>query len=248
MDMLGWLLALAAPAVGSFAALLADRLAEGRDPVAARSRCDGCGRRLGALELVPILSWLALRGMSRCCGRPIPVRLLGAELAALGLTLWALAVVPEPLWPASALLGWTLLALALIDLRTFRLPDPGTLGLVLAGLALSAAGATGPLALHAAGAALGYLALAGLAWGYRRLRGVEALGLGDAKLLAAAGAWMGPAALPSVVLWGAAVGLLQAGLLRVRGGRLAADTALPFGPGLAMGFWVTWLHGPLVLG
>ncbi len=248
LEKIAWVLILAAPAVGSFAALLADRIAEGRDWVRAPSVCDGCGRRLTVFELVPILSWLLLGGRARCCGTPIRARLVAAEVAALVLVLWAAFVVPPALLLPSAGLAWTLLALALIDLRVRRLPDPGTLGLVAAGLCFALAGQLGAPLTHLLGAVLGYCALAGVAAAYRAWRGIDALGLGDAKLFAAAGAWLGPEALPSVVLIGAGVGLLQAGLMSLGGRRLAANTAVPFGPGLALGFWVCWLHGPLQLG
>ncbi len=242
------LLLLISPAMGSFAHLLADRAGTGAPWAAARSRCDGCGRTLSAWDLVPILSWLVLRGRARCCGARLRPSLLAAEAGALALALWAVAAVPGPLlWPTAAL-GWVLLALSLVDLRLFRLPDAGTLPLLAAGLALSAAGLTGPLPAHALAAALGYAAFAGLGLAWQRLRGVEALGLGDAKLLAAAGAWAGPAALPSVVLIGAGIGLGHALLMRLSGRPLGPRTAIPFGPGLAAGFWVSWVHGPLVLG
>jgi len=95
------------------------------------------------------------------------------------------------------------------------------------------------------GAALGYLFLAGVAWAYRRLRGREGLGLGDAKLFAAAGAWVGAFALPSVLL-GAAVSALAAAAVMVLCGRsLSRSSALPFGPFLAAATWAVWLYGPI---
>ena len=130
-----------------------------------------------------------------------------------------LAVEPPSAWLA-ALLGWWLLALALIDLRAWRLPDVLTLPLIAAGLAAAALGLLPAVdLLHAlAGAAVGYLALAGIGWAYRRLRGRDGLGLGDAKLLAAAGAWLGVESLPWLVLIAALLGLALA---------LAARAAAP---------------------
>ncbi|MEL6476096.1 MAG: A24 family peptidase [Pseudomonadota bacterium] len=251
MTPLGLFLLLAAPCFGSFAALLAQRMAAGQEALTIPSRCDGCGRRLRMWELVPLLSWLwrhtLRRGRAPCCGYRLPPGLFVPELLALAGTLWAILVLPEPLWPVGAGLSWVLLALSLIDLRLYRLPDPGTLGLLLAGLALAAAGFVGPLHDHALGALIGFGTLAGIAWAYRRLRGVEGMGLGDAKLLAAAGAWCGWTALPSVMLIACLAGLGLAAAAAMRGGAISAKTALPFGPALAFGFWITWLHGPLVL-
>jgi leader peptidase (prepilin peptidase)/N-methyltransferase len=78
---------------------------------------------------------------------------------------------------------------------------------------------------------------------YRRLRGRDGLGRGDAKLLAAGGAWLGWSALPWVVLLAALLGLLLALLQRLRGERLTAETAVPFGPALALAIWLIWIYG-----
>ena len=225
---------LLAPLLGSFAALAADRLAEGRGIVTGRSRCDGCGRALAPRDLVPILSFLALRGQARCCGAPVPRHLPLVEAAFLIVPVTA-ALAGAPLMTSCAL-GWTLAALAAIDLRTLRLPDALTLPLLLAGLALSAAGATGPLGLHAAGAAVGAGIVVAADAAYRALRGVPGMGMGDAKLLAAAGAWCGLAALPPVLLLACLLGLAAA-LSSGAGPR----TPVPFGPALAAAFWLVWL-------
>lgn len=144
-------------------------------------------------------------------------------------------------WVAS-LLGWVLLALGWIDALCFRLPDVLTLPLLLAGLALTGLDAPDDLPWHALGAAGGYLALRGIAIGYRLLRGREGLGAGDAKLLAAAGAWLGPAALPWLVLIAAVVALAWAGVAALAGRSVQATTVLPFGPFLAAAFWLLWLY------
>ncbi len=240
-------LLVAAPAVGSFLGTVADRAAVGGSALVGRSRCDGCGTRLAPRDLMPVLSWAASGGRARCCGAPLRAWLPGVEIAAFGITawgLWATAGAAPVLQLATCLLGWTLLGLALVDLRTFRLPDAGTLPLLLAGLGLSAAGLTGPLSAHLAGAALGYGALAGIGWAYLRLRGIDGLGLGDAKLLAAGGAWLGWTGLPSALLWASLAGVA----LAVATGPFAARRAIPFGPGIAAGIWLTWLYGPLVFG
>jgi leader peptidase (prepilin peptidase)/N-methyltransferase len=89
------------------------------------------------------------------------------------------------------------------------------------------------------------LAFRGLSLAYRRLRHREGLGQGDAKLFAAAGAWLGTAALPQVILLATAAALAMATGLALAGTRLRADTALPFGPFLALAIWLIWLFGPL---
>ena len=239
---------LIAPAVGSFIGLVVARSGSGRSLVFGGSCCDHCGRRLPARDLVPLFSWALSGGRSRCCRQPITALYPLVELAALAVALWAVAVTTGPIAIASLALGWTLLALSLIDLRSYRLPDGGTLPLILAGLALSAIGQTGPLWLHLLGAAVGYAALAGIGAVYERLRGEPGLGLGDAKLLAAAGAWLGLQALPSVMLIACLSALAMAAVLARLRGELGWRSAIPFGPALAVGFWITWLYGPLLLG
>lgn len=150
----------------------------------------------------------------------------------------------------SCLLGWALVALALIDLRTWFLPDMVTIPLIAAGMLASIAGLTGPLFDHAVGACLGYALIWGLASAYKMLRGQDGMGLGDAKLLAAGGAWCGWTALPGILLIGCFATIAAICLSRAKGN---ADptapvplNAIPFGPGLALGIWLTWLLGPLV--
>ncbi len=239
---------LIAPLVGSFIGLVVSRAGSGRGIVFGGSRCDHCDRRLQPRDLVPLFSWALSGGKSRCCRQPITALYPLVELAAFAVALWAVAVTTGPIAIVSLALGWTLLALSLIDFRSYRLPDGGTLPLILAGLALSAIGETGPLWLHLLGAAAGYAALAGIGALYERLRGEPGLGLGDAKLLAAAGAWLGLQALPSVMLIACLSALAMAAVLARLRGELGWRSAIPFGPALALGFWITWLYGPLLLG
>ncbi len=227
------------PFVGSLVALVAERYARGEGFVAGRSHCNGCGRVLSPIELIPVVSWLALRGRARCCGTPVPVSLPLTELAAFAVPAMSLVAGAQgaALW-ASCVLGWTLLVLALIDLRTWTLPDALTLPLLLAGLGLAATGVTGPLLDHAIGAGVGWGGLAGIAALFRAWRGYDGLGLGDAKLFGAAGAWLGWAALPTVLLAACLAGLALALVLR---GRHEGRRAIPFGPALAAGIWAVWL-------
>jgi leader peptidase (prepilin peptidase)/N-methyltransferase len=144
---------------------------------------------------------------------------------------------------AGLLLASTLLALVLIDLRTMTLPDRLTLPLCAVGLGLALAGVTLPMRDALLGAGIGYATIASIMHVYRRLRGRDGMGMGDAKLLAAGGAWVGWQALPLVLLV-AALGTLAVVLLRTRG-RAARDLAVPFGPGLAGGIWLAFVASPM---
>jgi leader peptidase (prepilin peptidase)/N-methyltransferase len=161
----------------------------------------------------------------------------------MGIAGWAALVVAGPPLYASCLLGWVLLALAICDWRSFLLPDALTLPLLLAGLGVTAWLTPAAVFDHAAAAALGYALFRGIALGYRRLRGREGMGAGDAKLLAAGGAWLGLMPLPIVMLAAALSGLLFAAALALGGTRVRGETALPFGPALALGIWLVWLYG-----
>jgi leader peptidase (prepilin peptidase)/N-methyltransferase len=242
---MAWLPLVVAPVIGSFLGTLVLRLPAGEGVLGGRSRCDACGHVLGALDLVPIASWLVLRGRCRHCGVALSAFYPAIELAALGLAAWAaLTVTGTELWLGCAL-GWGLLALALIDYRHYLLPDGLTLPLVALGLVAAWLDDPAELAAHVIGAVAGYAAFLLIALAYRRLRGREGLGQGDAKLLAVAGAWVSWQGLPSVVLLGAGATL---GLLlwqRWRGGALRLDQRVPFGPGLCLGLWLVWLYGPL---
>jgi len=243
----GWGAVAAAPFIGSFLGTVIRRLPAGRPIAWTRSACEQCGCRLEARDLVPLASWVLAKGRCRCCGRPIGWFYPAVELAALAVALVALAVDGGGRVWLDCLLGWWLLTLAWIDARHWRLPDALTLPLVLVGLIAAAAFAPDTLFARALGAALGYSALQAIAWLYRKWRGRDGLGGGDAKLLAAAGAWVGASALPSVVFVAALAALATALALRLRGVRLAAQSALPFGPFLALATWFVWLFGPLSL-
>jgi leader peptidase (prepilin peptidase)/N-methyltransferase len=127
----------AAPFIGSFLGVLIRRLPAGRDVAWSRSCCDTCGHALAPIDLIPVLSFVALGGRCRSCDAPIARMHLAVELAAMLVPLSALAagwLDPPALWTACAL-GWVLLALAWIDAISFLLPDVLTLPLLVAGLA-----------------------------------------------------------------------------------------------------------------
>ncbi|HMD63340.1 MAG TPA: prepilin peptidase [Stellaceae bacterium] len=240
-----WSLLMVAPFVGSFLGLLILRLPDGSPIALGRSHCDACGATLRARDLVPILSWLIARGRCRYCRQSLGWFYPGVELAALAVALTAVLLDGgQGAW-LDCLLGWWLLTLGWIDLRCWILPDALTLPLIIFGLAAAAVLDSDQLTQRALGAALGYLSLAAIAALYRRLRGREGLGGGDAKLLAASGAWLGAAALPQVILLAAVSALAAAACLRLTGIRLGIHSALPFGPFLALATWILWLFGPV---
>ena len=244
IDLPNWLFAvLAAPFIGSFLGVVIRRLPEGRPIVAGHSTCDHCGARLGPSDLVPLATWLWNRGKCRHCGASIGFFYPGIELAALAVAVASVAADGGVALWIDCVLGWWLLTLAWIDIEHFLLPDALTLPLIPAGLAVTYFVNPDALLDRALGAALGYLVFRGVALAYRRLRGRDGLGEGDAKLLAAAGAWLGWEALPWLVLVAALAALAAVALARLSGQRWDSGHAVPFGPFLAFGFFLLWLYG-----
>lgn len=233
---------LAAPFAGSLLGVLIRRLPAGQPVALARSSCDACGSTLGARDLVPLLSYAILRGRCRRCRAGITPFHWHIEMVALLIPLSAMAagLWGEALWPVSVA-GWMLLALAWIDVEWMILPDALTLPLSLGGLVAVWWFDAEALADHALAAGIGWLALWTVAAVYRRVRGRDGLGEGDAKLLGAIGAWVGLAGLADVLLGAALTGLAWAGLLRLRGRAMSATTVLPFGPFLALAGWAVIL-------
>lgn len=232
---------LLAPVIGSFLGLVVQREAKGEGWIWGRSACSHCGGTIAARDLVPIVSFVLLRGRCRNCKTRIGWFYPAAELASLGIASWAVAVSGGALLVASCVLGWLLLALAYADVACYRLPDVLTLPLLLIGLGFTLLLQPDAASDHAAAAAIGYLLFRLVAAGYRRLRGVAGLGAGDAKLMAALGAWLGVAAIPTILLVAAGAGLAAALLLRFAGRPIDATTRLPFGPFLAAAGWGLWL-------
>jgi leader peptidase (prepilin peptidase)/N-methyltransferase len=177
--------------------------------------------------------------------RPFPAAWLPViVLLETALALWS-ASLGEPLWTttASIALSACLLTLAAVDVASLRLPNLLTIPLVLLGLAAAVRERTGLLG-HLAGAVAGWVLIAALAHGFRRLRGQEGIGMGDAKLLAAAGAWCGWRALPFTVLLACVLAFAWLGLRLLRPGRVGLREPLPFGAPLALAFWMVRLYGP----
>lgn len=237
-----FLVLLVAPAVGSFLGVLVRRLPAGQDVVRRRSACESCGLTIPMRDLIPVLSFVALRGTCRQCRADIHPMHLVIELAAVGVAVWAVLALAGPdLW-LGCILGWTLLALAWIDWLHFRLMDVLTLPLLAAGLAGTAWMTPDLTASHALAAAAGFAGLRAVALAYKALRGRDGLGGGDAKLLAAGGAWLGPGLLPEVLVLAALLGLGLGLVQAARAGRLYGTAVIPFGPPLAFAIWLGWLY------
>lgn len=216
-----------------------------------RSRCPHCGHQITALENIPVLSWLFLRGACRECRKSIPVRyplveLLTGVLAAA--SVWHLGFGVTGI--AAAIFCCVLVALTFIDYDTQLLPDSLTLPLLWGGLLLNLTSHGMALLPDAViGAMTGYLSLWSVYWLFKLITGKEGMGYGDFKLLAALGAWFGWQALPAIILMSSVIGaVVGIGLILFKGhGR---SQPIPFGPylagaGLAMLFLggqvMTWM-------
>jgi leader peptidase (prepilin peptidase)/N-methyltransferase len=234
----------------------ADQCAElaGREPevkprydlVVPRSACPACGHAIAAIENVPVVSWLALRGRCRACKAPISPRYPVVELVAGALAVaavWQFGAGWKGL--AACAFLWTLLALAFIDADTQLLPDDLTLPLLWGGLVANLFGLFVPLASAVIGAVAGYLVLWAVYWLFKLVRGKEGMGYGDFKLLAALGAWLGWPMLPQIVLVSSVLGAVGGILMIVLKGRDKA-VPLPYGPWLAGAGAVALFFGPAI--
>ena len=212
------------------------------------SRCPKCGHKLAAWENIPLLSFLLLRGRCRGCKTPISWQYPLVELltgVACALVVWQFGAT----WQSLAVLVFTGMGIGMsgIDMRTTLLPDGMTLPLLWLGLLVSLV----PLFVSPAdaiiGAAVGYLSLWSVYWGFKLLTGKEGMGYGDFKLLAAIGAWCGVNAILPVVLISSLIGAIVGGAwLAIRGRDRA--TPIPFGPFLAAAGWVQLVFAPDLLG
>ncbi len=240
--------------LGSFVATVAIRWPEGLG-IGGRSRCDHCGRPLGVLNLVPLVSCLAQRGRCGACGGKIAALHFGVELgcAGLGAALsWAVAslTLPPAAAAALALLGFVLMLAAAMDARALFLPRVLSLMLLAAGLAWGGIawapfGSELTLADRLLGAAVGGFALAAIAYAYQRARGVEGMGGGDPPFFAALGAWGGVTPQPFVLLLASLAGIAVALMRRLRG-QPVDEPALPLGTLMALAFpFALWLSAGL---
>jgi len=213
------------------------------------SACPKCGRAIKALENIPLVSWLALRGRCPGCGTAISIRypLVGLLTGvAAALVAWRMG----PGWEALAgiVLTWYLIPLAAIDIDQQLLPDILTLPLLWIGLTLSLFHPTEYQTLFVSptdaiiGALAGYLSLWSIYQGFRILTGKEGMGYGDFKLLAALGAWLGWQSLPLLVLLAAGTGTVFA-ILQLAMRRHERGATMPFGQWLAAAGWLVMIGG-----
>ena len=217
------------------------------------SACPGCGSRIAAYDNIPVLSYLLLRGKCRQCGVRISARypLIEASAGAISIVV---AVVLGPTWqmPLVLVVSWVLIALTIIDIDRYLLPDSLTLPLLWGGLIASVVTVDGvPLTIDVQssviGAAAGYLSLWSVYQLFKLVTGKEGMGYGDFKLLAALGAWLGWQQLPLVIMLSAGVGAVLGGLMLLLGGK-SRQTPIPFGPYLAAAGWIALLWGEQLTG
>jgi leader peptidase (prepilin peptidase)/N-methyltransferase len=224
---------------GSFVGVVAHRVPRRLSIVGPRSRCDSCGVTIAAYDNVPVVSWLLLRGRCRHCGEAIPARYPLVELALGGLFVAAvLAFQGDATQLALALvLISTLAAVTLTDLEQRIIPNRILAFAALAGLAIVAAGdpASLPERLIAAGAAGGFLLVAALAY-------PAGMGMGDVKLAAVLGLYLGSAVAPALLI--ALIAGATAGVVKIaREGGAVRKRGIPFGPFLALGALVALFAG-----
>jgi leader peptidase (prepilin peptidase) / N-methyltransferase len=218
--------------IGSFLGLLSARWPLGQ-AITGRSRCDHCGVQLGVAELVPVLSFVGLRGRCRHCGGAIAPRHLAIELAAGVIGAVLLWRYPPLAGAAAALAGWWLLLLIVLDAEHQWLPDILTLPLIPAGLLLGQAIGFAPLGERILAAGLGFFVLWALRTGYRLRTGREGMGGGDPKLFAGIGALLGVIPLPFLLTASAGLGLVLALKDVLQGRAVSRTTRLPLGALLA---------------
>ena len=211
-----------------------------------RSACPKCGHKIGALENIPILSYLVLRGKCKACHTPISARYPAVEALSGALSVFAALHFGFGAAGLGALaLVWTLLALTFIDLDTQLLPDSLTLPLLWLGLLLNLFGTYASLKSAVIGAVAGYLSLWSVYWLFKLLTKKEGMGYGDFKLLAALGAWMGWQMLPLIILLSSLVGAVI-GIVMILAARHGRNHPIPFGPYLAGGGLIALFWGQAI--
>ena len=214
--------------------------------VVPRSACPHCGHKISALENIPVISYLLLRGKCKSCNAPISARYPIVEVASgllSGYIAWHFGFGLAAL--AALLLAWALLALTFIDFDAQLLPDVITLPLLWIGLLFNLSGAFVDLHSAVIGAIAGYLALWSVYWLFKLATGKEGMGYGDFKLLAAIGAWMGWQMLPLVIMLSSVVGAVV-GITLVVAVRHGRNIPIPFGPYLAGGGLIALFWGQAI--
>lgn len=212
------------------------------------SRCPHCNRSITALENIPVLSFLWLRGKCSACGKAISWRYPLVELLTAGLSATVAWHFGFGLAGAAGVaLTWCLIALSFIDLDRQLLPDDITLPLLWAGLLLNIFGVFAPLSSAVIGAAGGYLFLWLVYQIFKLATGKEGMGYGDFKLFAALGAWLGWQSLPFIILLSSLVGaVVGIGFILFFGHDRRRP--MPFGPFLCVAGWIALLWGDTLTG
>lgn len=209
-----------------------------------RSACPHCQHQLSALDNIPLLSYLLLKGKCRYCKAPVSLRY---PLLELGTAIVSAVVAWQMGATATGLLylgvTWALLALTFIDIDKMLLPDQITLPLLWLVLVAAVAGFSKTDAAGAiTGAALGYLALWSVYWLFKLLTGKEGMGYGDFKLLAVFGALLSWQQLPLIILLSSLVGAVVGSIYLAVQGK-DKNNAIPFGPYIAAAGWIAMLWG-----
>lgn len=242
----GWLVALAAvagAAAGSFVNVCAIRWPADLSVVSPPSRCTGCGATVRWFENLPVVGYLLVRGRCSRCGVRLSVQYPLVEAAAA--PIWAAMAVCWGVHP-EALRGSVfltiLLGIAISDARTYIIPDQFSLGGAAVGLAFAPLAGGPTLAGAASGAALGLGVLWTIAVVAKFFMGRDAMGGGDIKTMAMAGAFLGPAGVPVTLFAGSLLGALVFGPVSLRTGRL-----VPFGVFLALGAGVAYGWGDPIM-
>ena len=213
------------------------------DLISPGSRCPHCGHHIRALENIPVISYLALRGRCASCKAPISPRYPLIELTSAMLSMavvWQLGFTPAA--GAALVLTWALLSLSAIDIDHQILPDAITLPLLWVGLILNLYGLFTDSHASVIGAVAGYLSLWTVYQAFKWFTGKEGMGYGDFKLLAMLGAWLGWQALPVIILLSSVVGA-AVGIALIAARRQDKNIPIPFGPYLAAAGWLTLLWG-----
>ena len=207
-----------------------------------RSACPQCGHQITALENIPVLSYIALRGKCKKCGTAISIRYPVVETLTCILSAYAAWHFGFGIAAVAAILFlWALIALTFIDFDTQLLPDDITLPLLWLGIIFNMYNTFTTLENAIAGAIVGYLVLWSVYWLFKLFTGKEGMGYGDFKLLAAIGAWLGWSMLPLVIMLSSVVGAVV-GIALIVFARHGRNIPIPFGPYLAGGglialFW-----------
>ncbi len=208
-----------------------------------RSHCPQCNHMISAIDNIPVLSFLFLKGRCRHCQTPISWRYPLIEVATALLSVFV-AYCFGPTWQTAAalILTWSLVVLTVIDLQEQLLPDDITLPLLWLGLIVNSQSLFTSLSSAVFGAIAGYLFLWSIYWLFKLLTHKEGMGYGDFKLLAMLGAWLGWQMLPVIVLLSSVVGVIV-GLTLIAFKQLNRDQPIPFGPYLAMAGWLSLIWG-----